>query len=275
MRSLMAAAVLWFCVDEIPGQTQRRFDVWRLFAPSSYVGLGIMDIDNEKAESIGLIEPHGVEVTSVASDSPAERAGLERGDIVVAWRGVRIEGIEHFAHLVRETPVGRGVELSLFRGGNKRAVRVQVGQRSRSAVRAVGECVACLPAIPDVPRPHIAMQSRVLGAELEAVDGQLAEFFGVRQGVLVRSVDRRSAAESAGLQAGDVIVAVAGKPVGRTRSVSQALLSAAPERVPVEVMRNRRKRMLELAPAARSRVGAGPVRRVVGRRGDPKKEIRD
>lgn len=266
MRGLMAAAVLWICVDEIPGQAQRRFDVWRLFAPSSYVGLGIMDIGDEKAESIGLIEPHGVEVTNVAPNSPAERAGIERGDIVTAWRGVRVEGIEHFARLVRETPVGREVELSVFRGGSKHTLRVEVGARSRNPVRAGAECAECLPAIPDAPRPRIALQSRVLGAELETVDGQLAEFFGVRQGVLVRSVDRRSAAESAGLQAGDVIVAAAGKPVARTRDVSQALLSARTGNIPVELVRSRRKQTLVLERPTRGRLGAVPVRRVSDRR---------
>ncbi len=267
MRGLMAAAaVFWVCAGEMPGQTQRRFDVWRLFAPSSYVGLGIMDIDKAKAESIGLIEPHGVEVTNVVPESPAERAGLQRGDIVVAWRGVRVEGIEHFARLVRETPVGREVELSVFRGGSKRAVHVEIGERSRSVMSAIGECDACRLVVPDVPRPYIAVQSRVLGAELEAVDGQLAEFFGVKQGVLVRSVDRRSAAESAGFHAGDVIVEVAGKPVARTRDVSRALLAAKAGKISVELMRGRQKQTIELEQPARGRPGAGPIRRVAGPR---------
>ena len=266
MRGLLLTAVLWVCVGEVPAQTRRQFDVWRLLAPSSYVGLGIMDLDSEKAESVGLIEPHGVEVTNVAPGSPAERAGLQRGDILVAWRGVRVEGIEHFARLVRETPVGREVELSVFRGGSKRAVRVEIGERSLSVASAIGRCENCRLIVPDVPRPYIAVQSRVLGAELEAIDGQLAEFFGVRQGVLIRSVDRRSAAESAGFKAGDVIVAVAGKPVARARDVSRALLSAKEGNVSVELMRGRRKQTLELQQSARGRRGAGAIRRVSGSR---------
>ncbi len=266
MRGLILTAVLWVCVGEIPAETHRRFGVWRLLALSSYVGLGIMDIDNGKAESIGLIEPHGVEVTNVVGDSPADRAGLQRGDILLTWRGVRVEGIEHFARLVRETPVGWEVGLRIFRGGSERAVRVEIGERSRNIANAIGECKDCRLVAFDATRPRIAVQSRVLGAELEAVDGQLAEFFGVRKGVLVRSVDRRSAAESAGFKVGDVIVAVAGKSVERTRDVSRALVAARAGNVSVELMRDRQKKTLELEQIARGLPGTGMIRRVAGSR---------
>ncbi len=266
MRGLLLAAVLWVCVGQTPAETHRRFDVWRLLAPSSYVGLGIMDIDDAKAEAVGLIEPHGVEVTNVVGGSPAERAGLQRGDILLTWRGVRVEGIEHFARLVRETPVGREVELGVFRGGSERAVRVKVAERAPGILSAIGECEDCSLLTFDVPRPRIALKSRVLGAELETVDGQLAEFFGVRKGVLVRSVDRNSAAASAGFKAGDVIVAVDGKPVARTRDVSRALVSAKTEKISVELMRGRQKQTLEVEQSARRRPATQAIRRVTAPR---------
>lgn len=261
---MLTAIVFWFSVGVTPGQTQRRFDVWQLFAPSSYVGLGIMDIDNEKAESIGLIEPHGVEVTNVDEASPAGRAGLKRGDILLTYRGVRVEGIEHFARLVRETPVGREVELGLSRDGNERTIQVKIGERSRNMVNASGECEGCRLVTLDMPRPRITFQSRVLGAELEALEGQLAAFFGAPKGVLVRSVNRQSRAESAGFKAGDVILSVGGKPVAQVHDISRALASANRGSVSVEVLRERQKQTLALEQIASGRLGM--TRRVGGSR---------
>ena len=67
--------------------------------------------------------------------------------------------------------------------------------------------------MPDLPRPTMTMQSRALGVESESLGSQLAEYFGVKEGVLVRSVVRGSAAEKAGIKAGDVITKVGDRKV--------------------------------------------------------------
>ena len=77
--------------------------------------------------------------------------------------------------------------------------------------------------IPDVPRPVVSWRSSILGIEGESLDSQLADFFGVKEGVLVRSVVKGSAAEKAGLKAGDVIVRVDDTKVATPREVSSAV----------------------------------------------------
>ncbi len=104
-----------------------------LLAPTSYVGVGIMEVGPDVAHEIGLLDAHGVEISSVASGSPAERGGLEPGDVVVTYRGERVHGIQHFARLVRETPVGNVVELGVMRGRERRSVRVEIAGRDRAA----------------------------------------------------------------------------------------------------------------------------------------------
>ena len=260
---LLSIALVWMFAGEIPGQTQRRFDPFRFLAPTSYVGLGIADIDNAKAESIGLIEPHGVEVMNVASNSPAERAGLKRSDVVLTFQGTRIVGLEQFARMVSETPVGREVLLGVYRAGSKRSIRVEIGERP-NLVKRVKACENCPPGTQvfqfgrqalDMPRSRLVVHSGLLGAELEAIDGQFAEFFGISSGVLVRTVRQSSPADSAGIAAGDIIISVGGKPIAQTREVSRALTSSRSGRVSIEVMRDRQKRTIEVERAVSGQPG--------------------
>src|SRR5271166_6318174 len=68
---------------------------------NSYLGIGVAEIDAERAKALNLKEVHGVEVKSVDHDSPAAKAGLKEADVVVEYNGQRIEGTEQFVRLVR------------------------------------------------------------------------------------------------------------------------------------------------------------------------------
>ncbi len=94
----------------------------------------------------------------------------------------------------------------------------------------------------DIPRAYIAIQSGGLGVEAEGLSGQLAEFFGVKEGVLVRSVLKDSVAEKAGVKAGDVITKVDDTNVNMPREISNALRTkAAKKTFPLTVMRNHKE----------------------------------
>ncbi len=247
------------------------------FAPASYVGVGVMDINDETAREIGLVEAHGIEVSSVAADSPAERAGLREGDFVVAYRGERVHGYQHFARLVRETPVGRTVELGVVRDGERTTLVVEIGEREGLGV--ANETIAAvkqhLESVKDklgsarlrleedgspwrseftwdfdVPQVHMIAKNRRLGTELESLDGQLAEFFGVERGVLVRHVQSGSTAEMADLRAGDVIVSVDGEPVNRPAEVGKLAAASEDRLVDVEIIRDRNRKTLRFDVAS-------------------------
>src|ERR1700722_4044262 len=83
----------------------------------SFLGVGIQEINSDRAKQLNLTEEAGVEVTYVEANSPAAAAGLKTGDVVVQYNGQRIEGTEQFTRLVLETPEGREVKLQIFRGG--------------------------------------------------------------------------------------------------------------------------------------------------------------
>jgi serine protease Do len=216
-------------------------------AGGSYLGVGVAELTQDRVKSLNLREEHGVEITRVADDSPAAKAGLKTGDVVLEYNGQRVEGLEQFMRLVRETPAGREVKLAINRGGSSQQMSVKTEAR-KSWSSEGGQAVAIprieLPAIrlPDIARANMSWRSSVLGIEAESLDSQLAEFFGVREGVLVRSVVKSSAAERAGLKAGDVIVKVDDTRVATPREVTAAVRSSKSKRtVTIAAVREKRE----------------------------------
>ncbi len=239
----------------------------------SYLGVHLMEVSADRATELGMKEPYGVEIMSVAADSPAQEGGIRKGDVIIRYAGQRVEGQEQLVRLVRETPVGRKVDLTVFRGGSNVNLEVEIGER-KAAPNVLFRCgdEPCEIHIPniqirsfdfDIPRPHMVTQSRLLGAELESIHGQLAEHFGVKEGVLVRSVDANSPASRAGLKAGDVIVEVAGKTVRDPGQIREAARYGSDKKVSVGVFRNRSRISLEMEPQTRDTgFSSSPARKV-------------
>jgi len=101
--------------------------------------------------------------------------------------------------------------------------------------------------IPDIPRSFMTWGSPVLGIESETLNPQLAEYFGVKEGVLVRSVSANSSAEKAGFKAGDVIIRVDGQKVTSPREISSILQAArARKTLPVTVVRRQKEVVLNV-----------------------------
>jgi serine protease Do len=204
----------------------------------SFLGVGIQEIDGERAKELKLKDDGGVEVTRVDENSPAEKAGLRSGDVIVDYSGQHVEGIDQFSRLVRETPAGREVKLEVLRNGARQAITAKIGSRRTVATPA---WVPEMPPIPDMPRTHLGWRSSLLGIEAEQLDGQLAEFFGVKEGVLVRSVTKGSAAEKAGIRAGDVITRVDNMGVSSPSDITGHLRSMRGKTVSIVLMRDRKE----------------------------------
>jgi len=213
-----------------------------VLAGGSYLGVNLAEIDSARAKELKLKETTGVEITRVEEGSPAEKAGLKPNDVVLEYNGQRVEGMEQFGRLVRETPGGREVKLTISRNGVTQTV---VGTVAARKVRAFGgnikELLPEMPEIrmPDMPQVFSVWRSPVLGVEAEALGSQLAAFFGVKEGVLVRSVLKESAAEKAGMKAGDVITKVDGVAVTTPNELSSAAHSASAKKTfAVELVRD-------------------------------------
>ncbi len=225
----------------------------------TYLGVGVKEINAERARALKLKEEHGVEITTVEPGSPAEKAGLKPGDVVLEYNGQRVEGTQQFVRFVRETPAGRTVRLTVFREGATQTITATIAERKGRAFNfpspKMGEDIGVrirkeLEGLRDVPRVTMSWRAGVLGIEGEALRGsQLGEFFGVKEGVLVRSVMKDTPAEKAGLMAGDVIVKVDDRAVDEPRDITAALRSArdaSKKTFPVVIVRDKKETTVQV-----------------------------
>ena len=197
---------------------------------TSYLGIGALEVSPERAKVLNLKEERGVEVDHVEDDGPAAKAGMKQGDVVLEYNGEKVEGTEQFIRMVRETPAGRQVKVVVWRNGANQTLTVTVGARRDTVVETPsGPFTVPMPPIPpiEIPKFEMSWQTPLLGIEGESLgsQSQFADFFGVKDGVLVKSVIRNSAAEKGGLKAGDVIVKVDDSKVTSTREITSVLRS--------------------------------------------------
>jgi len=208
----------------------------------SYLGVGIREVDADRVKALKLKEETGVEVTHIEEMSPAEKAGIKPGDVILEFNGQKVEGIEQFSRMVRETPAGRDVKLNVLRNGSNQIIVAKIGSRhGLPSVAPLEMPELGSVRIPDIPRVRMGWRSSLLGIEAEAVEGQFAEFFGVKDGVLVRNVTKGSPAEKAGIRAGDIITRVDSGTVASPSDIAERLRTQRGKSVPVVVMRDRKE----------------------------------
>jgi S1-C subfamily serine protease len=191
---------------------------------SGWLGVEIGEVTAEKAKDLKLTAQRGVAVMDVEPDGPAAKAGLKENDVITQYDGQMVEGTVQFRRLVRETPTGRTVALVISRNGATQNVSVELGERSaffekrlKGKMRDFDNAFAFSMPNQDFTLAMPPLDSRMpsLGINAEDLSGQLGSYFGAPDGagILVREVRSGTAADKAGLKAGDVIVKVDGKPI--------------------------------------------------------------
>jgi S1-C subfamily serine protease len=191
---------------------------------SGWLGVEIGEVTPEKAKDLKLAAQRGVVVMDVEPDGPAAKAGLKENDVITQYDGQVVEGTVQFRRLVRETPTGRTVPLVVSRNGATQNISVELGERSaffekrmKGKMRDFDNAFAFSMPNQDftVAIPPMDTRTPALGINAEDLSGQLGTYFGAPDGtgILIREVRSGTAAAKAGLQAGDVIIKVDGKPV--------------------------------------------------------------
>ena len=185
------------------------------------IGVALDEVETS-TDNESVIE--GALVRSVNPGSPAEEAGVEGGDVVVEFDGERVRSARQLSRLVGETPVGREIPVIVMRADERLSLRV-TPEEGRNFSAAAREWLPDLGRLEQRVRdavPHVIgefdfdgrfLRRRRLGIGVTDVSQQLAEYFGVDHGVLVTTVMSESVAATAGVQAGDVLMAIDGEPV--------------------------------------------------------------
>lgn len=227
---------------------------------SGWLGVTVNEVTADRVKELKLPAERGVYVAEVSSDSPAAKAGFKAGDVITEFNGTRIEGTEQFSRLVRETPAGRTVQLTVWRDGRAQTLSAELSNRT-ARVQTF--------AAPNLVMPRIeglfATTRPVLGVSTQDVDGQLGKYFSVPddEGVLITEVNSGSPAEKAGLKAGDVIVKVAGDRVRNSAELRQKLAEKREQKsIAIGVIRKGAETTINVEPEQPK----PPVRRSMARR---------
>lgn len=228
----------------------RAFDV--LASRGGEIGVSVRDVEVDSAKAGHASGPAGVLIEDVTTGSPAEKAGIRKGDVVVEFDGERVRSVRQFMRIVQETPPGRRAPAQLARDGQR--IDVSVEPRASSEIRLLGgldgervlrafgrefggawpvpPVPPAAPSAPAPPRPPAApmlpdIQSYLwrsdsgLGITVAPLSSQLAEYFGAKRGVLVTTVQDNSAARTAGFKAGDIVTALNGSEVSDPTDLSR------------------------------------------------------
>lgn len=227
----------------------------------SYLGVDTRDVTPERAAALKLKNPGGVEVTMVDQDAPAGKAGLRDHDVIQTINGKKVNDREELARIIRGTAPGTKITIGIVRDGQPQSLTAQLAARNtyeyaftapngkRMHVVVPDVRIAPMPPMDfDVPQFTVLQFWSRNGVVVEDLTPQLGEFFGVRngEGVLVRSVEKGSAAAAAGLKAGDVITKINGESVGCSADWRQAMRERKGGNVTVSIVRDKREQTLSM-----------------------------
>ena len=274
-----------------PRMRTERPNVMMLDGRGSQLGVMVSDVDAKAATG-------GVKIDEVNEDSPAEKAGIKAGDVIVEYDGERVRSARQFTRLVQETPEGRTVAIGLLRDGKKQTVNAipensrmtwnfgpEVDRALRDAERGMRGFRYEIPApyfdfrfddrdrdgreprrfeyrLPDEFLPFAGRSRGRLGVTVQSLTPDLQEYFGAKNGgALVSSVTKESAAAKAGIKAGDVIVSINGRSVDGSDDLVQELEDVNGE-VTIVVLRDKKemtlKATLERPRSTTPRAGSRP-----------------
>lgn len=177
-----------------------------------WIGVSVQSITPELAQALGLKGTNGALVGEVVPDGPAEKAGMQRGDVIISFAGKQIKKMSDLPFLVADTAVGKNAEVQVVRNGKELAFTVLVAEMPEGKVSVQG-------------RPS----GEDLGLTVDNITPDIQKELGIRdkRGVVVIGVDAGSPADDAGIQPGDVIKEVNRVPVGNLNDYQSALKKSA------------------------------------------------
>jgi serine protease Do len=177
-----------------------------------WLGVAIQRVTPDLAKSFGLKEAAGALVSKVFEDTPAARAGLKQGDIILSFDGKKIEDSSELPRVVASTPVGKEVNIQLFRNGKTISVQAKIAEMEEKKKEAEKE------------RPL----EKPVGILVQDVTPEIARSLGMERprGIVVAQIEPGSPADEAGMRRGDVILEVDRKPIENVEAFRKVIREA-------------------------------------------------
>lgn len=249
------------------------------FAGGSYLGVQTENVSNENFGKYNLPSPRGVAVISVIENSPAAKAGLQKGDVIIKFEGEMIKSEAKLLRSIAEVAPDQKAEITILRNNSEITLTAIMGKREEPTFRAFGNGnwmvippppdelrrLRVPPAFPNddfnqPPAPNaddnffiFGRAGRKLGVTVSPLTRQLGDYFGVTtgKGVLIDEVKGDSAAAAAGLRAGDVILEIDGEAIGSQADLVRALDRKTEGDVNLTILRDKQRLTIRATPDAK------------------------
>jgi PDZ domain-containing secreted protein len=209
---------------------------------SGWIGVMIQDVTEKSAKKAKLDSEEGAYVSDVVDDSPADSAGLKKGDVIVEFNGKKLIDADDLTKWVHRISPGTRTSLAVIRNGEKKTMNITIGTLKRSRNFTNGR-------FPPMPYFNNFGGNHILGLQLITLNEQLGEYFSApnNEGVLVEEVEKESMGEKAGFKAGDVITRVGKRTVGEAEKIQKELQKYDEgDKVEFEVLRKGTKKLLSV-----------------------------
>jgi serine protease Do len=190
-----------------------------------WLGVLIQRVDRDLAESFGLDRPSGALINKIFPDSPAEKAGLKEGDIIIEFDGKHIDLSSHLPHVVGRTKVDTEVDVIVMRDRERQTIKLNVGVLPKNRVAAS-------------QGPRVQEFESRIGLVVRDVTEEEKEHQAVDYGVVVQRVLEGGAAQEAGIRNGDIITLVDNEII-RSLNDFETLVENIPDNkaVPARIVR--------------------------------------
>jgi len=273
---LVGFVVVIGCEAQTPGARgeTRAFSMF-FDGDGGYLGIQTEEITKDNFAKFGLREVRGVAIEKVVEGSPAEKAGLQNGDVIVRFNDEEITSVRKLTRLIGEVSPDHQFKLTVSRGGSERDIVATVGKRpmpkfdegsfSMTVPRMPFPPGSDFPPVPRMERlPRVQgmlppgtpgeplfyqMDSgRRIGIGGSTLTKQLSEHFGVSGGVMINEVRQDSPAAKAGLKAGDIIVEIDSKDVKSEGDLVRAIGEKKDGDVSLTIIRDRNRQTVRVTP---------------------------
>ena len=260
----IATAALLVCPSLMPAQTGVTH-FFRELNPllshaQGYLGVGVSDIDNDSMQKLRLKDDRGAVVTLIDHDAPAGPM-LHINDVILEVNGQKIAGAEQFGRILKEFPAGRNVTLVVLRDGAQQTINVKLVDRkamdqevwrkmnSEDVIPPPPSGMGIFSGSGDAPPSwHLPLftSSLNVGALVEPLTSQMADYLGISSGIMVKQISRKSEAAAAGLKPFDIIMKVGGDTIATTADWDRALRTNQGRAVQVTILRERRQQVISI-----------------------------
>ncbi len=214
----------------------------------AFMGVYPSELDESKMEALDY-KGEGIMIDGIVDDGPSDKAGLKAGDILIKIGQDKLVTIKDMRSSLADLKPGDKIKVTAIRKGKEHEFKIVLGEKPKQDI------------LSKTYSWSTESRGAFLGIEMIQLDDELAEYFDVKKGVLIKKVVEDSPADKAKLEAGDIITKIGDYKIKSTEDVGKAMAKHEPDdKVEIDVIRKGKKKTFDavLAKSTRKQINVMP-----------------